>query len=55
VLLKRGGRIVFWSAFDDKAFEKRLIQAGFDVRVVRSGVSHRGDKEKHVLFVGSVR
>lgn len=54
-LLKRGGRIVFWSAIDDKAFAQRLARAGFEVRVVHSGMSHRGDKEKHVLFVGSVR
>lgn len=54
-LLRRGGRVVFWSAFEDKAFVQRLGQAGFEVRVVRSGVGHRGDKEKHVLFVGSVR
>ncbi len=51
-LLAPGGRVVFWSAFEDAAFAKRLAGTGLRTRTVRVGAADRHDRDKHVLFVG---
>jgi len=51
-LLAPGGRVVYWSAFDDAGFTKRLAATGLETRVVKVGAAGRNDREKHVLFVG---
>lgn len=51
-LLAPGGRVVYWSAFEDQAFAKRLAATGLETRVVRVGAGSRKDRDKHVLFVG---
>ncbi|MFO0711352.1 MAG: hypothetical protein U0353_15995 [Sandaracinus sp.] len=51
-LLARGGRVVFWSAFEDRGFASRLAATGLAARVVRVGQADRRDEDKHVLFVG---
>ncbi|MBN8610179.1 MAG: hypothetical protein J0L92_06330 [Deltaproteobacteria bacterium] len=54
-LLAPGGVVVFWSAFEDRAFEQRLAKTKLETRVVRVGAADRHDKDKHVLFVGTRR
>jgi spermidine synthase len=44
--LRPGGRLVLWSAGPDAAFVRRLVDTGFDARVVRSAA--------HVFFVAQV-
>ncbi len=51
-LLALRGRVVFWSAFEDRAFAARLEATGLETRVVRVGQADRRDRDKHVLFVG---
>jgi len=51
-LLAPGGRVVYWSAFDDAGFTKRLAATGLETRVVKVGAAGRNDRDKHVLFVG---
>jgi predicted membrane-bound spermidine synthase len=52
-LLAPRGRVVFWSAFEDRAFAGRLAAGGLDTRIVRVGQADRRDRQKHVLFVGA--
>jgi spermidine synthase len=52
-LLAPRGRVVFWSAFEDRAFAGRLAASGLDTRIVRVGQADRRDRQKHVLFVGA--
>ncbi|MCH6258914.1 hypothetical protein MLD52_20325 [Puniceicoccaceae bacterium K14] len=49
-LLKPGGRVVFWSATPDKAFEKRLQKAGFSVK----GVPAAAKRAAYWLFVADL-
>jgi spermidine synthase len=51
-LLAPGGVVVFWSAFEDRAFAERLAKTKLETRVVRVGAADRHDTDKHVLFVG---
>lgn len=51
-LLAPGGRVVFWSAFSDAAFARRLAATGLATRTVRVGAAGRHDRDEHVLFVG---
>jgi spermidine synthase len=51
-LLAPGGVVVFWSAFEDRAFAERLAKTTLETRVVRVGAADRHDTDKHVLFVG---
>lgn len=50
--LKEKGRVVFWSASDDKPFAKRLAKAGFRVTVVPAKSHERARRFDHVIFVG---
>ncbi|MFN7699295.1 MAG: hypothetical protein ACK5U8_15450 [Deltaproteobacteria bacterium] len=52
-LLAPRGRVVFWSAFEDRAFAGRLAASGLDTPIVRVGQADRRDRQKHVLFVGA--
>ncbi len=50
-LLKPGGRLVVWSAYQCPPFKRDLEQAGFESRVVRAKA--RGEKGgRHSLYVG---
>ena len=49
--LKPGGRVTFWSASNDRAFEKRLTKAGFKVDIVRARAHERAKKQAHTVFV----
>ena len=49
--LRPGGRVTFWSASHDRAFEKRLTKAGFKVDVVRARAHERAKKFAHTVFV----
>ena len=49
--LRPGGRVTFWSASNDRAFEKRLTKAGFKVDVVRARAHERAKKFAHTVFV----
>ena len=51
--LKPGGVLTVWSAGEDKKFERRMLNAGFDVEVVRVA-ARSGSRARHVLFVGLV-
>lgn len=50
--LSPGGVLVVWSAFEDRAFEKRLRRAGLDAET-RRAYARSGPKKggRHVLFV----
>lgn len=49
--LRRGGRVVVWSAGEDAGFLKRLAEAGLRASVVRVPVRGKA-RAQHVLFVG---
>lgn len=51
--LRPGGRVVYWSADDDPAFEALLRKAGFTVHAVRSR-AHRTSSFRHTLLVGDL-
>jgi spermidine synthase len=50
--LKPGGILAVWSAFDDRAFTRRMERGGFEVECV--GVRSRGKQggHKHYVWVG---
>lgn len=50
-LLRPRGRVIFWSAFDDDAFARRLAATGLTTRTerVNSGLE---DRSMHTLFIG---
>ncbi len=48
--LKPGGRVTFWSASPDKAFAKRLAQAGFTVEVISAKAYARAKRCAHTIF-----
>ena len=58
--LRRGGRLVVWSAGDDEGFRRRLGRAGFTVRTVharahRAASAEYGRGARHTIFVASSR
>lgn len=50
--LKPGGIVAFWSASQDRAFEKRLSKAGFSVEVVAAKAYPQAKRATHTIFVG---
>jgi spermidine synthase len=50
--LRPGGRLAYWSAGGDPAFEKALRGAGMAVEVVRVA-PHPGLKSRHTIFVAT--
>lgn len=48
--LRPGGRLAYWSAVDDPAFEKALRRAGMAVEATRTR-AHPGLKSWHTIFV----
>jgi spermidine synthase len=50
--LTRGGRLVVWSAGEDRAFERRLAQAGFQVTTVPVRIHAGARQAAGRLFVG---
>ena len=51
--LRPGGRLAYWSAEPDPAFEKALRGAGLAVEVVRAR-AHPGLKIWHTIYVARV-
>ena len=51
--LRPGGRLVYWSAQDDRKFERSLRRAGFEVSIVRVW-SHGTSGALHTLFVATL-
>ena len=52
--LKKGGRLVVWSAGPDHGFEKRMGHAGLSVETVRAK-AHAGAKSpSHFIFLGDL-
>jgi spermidine synthase len=49
--LRPGGRLVYWSADEDRAFERALRRAALHVEVVRER-AHARSSVRHVLYVG---
>lgn len=52
--IKRGGRLVVWSAGPDDAFLKRMEGAGFTAKTLTVAASATGG-QRHTLFVGHRR
>ncbi len=52
--LKPGGRVTFWSASKDRAFEKRLIKAGFTVEAVAVKAYEQAKRSAHTIFVAEI-
>jgi spermidine synthase len=50
--LKPGARVTFWSASQDRRFEKRLAKAGFKVEVVPTRAYPQAKRKTHTVFVG---
>lgn len=48
--LRPGGVLAVWSAAPDKAFTRRLHQAGFAVEELRVAARHNGKGPKHTLW-----
>lgn len=48
--LRPGGRLAYWSATEDAAFEAALRRAGLSVEVVRAR-AHPGLRTRHTIFV----
>ncbi|MDB5684555.1 MAG: methyltransferase domain protein [Sphingomonas bacterium] len=48
--LKRGGVLAVWSAAQDNAFKKRLIDAGFGVEEVAVAARSNGKGPRHVIW-----
>jgi len=53
-VLKPGGRVAFWSAEREQAFEKTLGRAGFAVREVASKAHPRAKRAAHFIYVAEV-
>lgn len=51
-LLRPKGRVVFWSASEDVAFQQRMQQVGFRVRAVPAKVHERAKRAAYILYVG---
>ncbi|GAB5559665.1 MAG: spermidine synthase [Synoicihabitans sp.] len=51
--LKTGGRVIFWSASKDAAFETRLEKAGFQFRAVPAKVHANAKRAAYLLYVAS--
>ena len=51
--LRRGGRVAWWSAGDDRAFEDLLRRAKLVLRIDRPR-AHVGSGGKHTIYVGQV-
>lgn len=50
--LKEGGLLAVWSALDDKSFERRLRQAGFEVTRENVAAAHKGKrKRRHTIWL----
>jgi spermidine synthase len=53
--LRPGGRLVVWSAFDDRGFTHRLRQAGFRPSVAHARSRGKRGGRRHTLFLGIAR
>lgn len=53
--LKPGGVVTFWSASQDRGFEKRLSKAGFSVEVVPAKAYPQAKRATHTIFVARRR
>jgi spermidine synthase len=53
--LKPGGILAVWSAAPDKAFERRMAEAGFAVDTVACRARGNGKGAHHVIFFGTKR
>lgn len=51
-VLKPGGIAAFWSASQDRKFEKRLAQAGFTVEVFSAKSHEQARRPSHTIFIG---
>jgi spermidine synthase len=49
--LRPGGRAVFWSASTDRAFLKRLTEAGFRATAVGAKSHPQAKRDTHTLFI----
>jgi len=52
--LRPGGRLAYWSATEDAAFEAALRRAGLAVEIVRAR-AHPGLRTRHTIFVARAR
>jgi spermidine synthase len=51
-VLKPGGCVAFWSASGDQAFVRRLVKAGFQVRVEAVRAYAQAKRKVHTIFLG---
>jgi spermidine synthase len=51
-VLKPGGCVAFWSASGDPAFVRRLVKAGFQVRVEAVKAYAQAKRKVHTIFLG---
>ena len=49
--LKPGARVTFWSASQDRRFEKKLVKAGFAVEVVPCRAYPQAKRCTHTIFI----
>lgn len=52
--LRPGGVLAVWSAGSNARFERRLVEAGFEVEVVRP-LARKGSRMRHVVFLAKRR
>ena len=51
-VLKPGGCVAFWSASGDPAFVRRLVKAGFQVKVEAVKAYAQAKRKVHTIFLG---
>ena len=54
-VLRPGGRVAFWSACQDRAFENRLSKAGFRTEVVPCKAYPQAKRSTHTIFLAERR
>ncbi|MDQ2642889.1 MAG: MnmC family methyltransferase [Myxococcota bacterium] len=52
--LRPGGVLAVWSAGSNARFERRLVEAGFEVEVIRP-LARKGSRMRHVVFLAKRR